>query len=117
MFSDCNPCATPTCAAALQLRWTAYPYRRLYTSNIIPSGYAVLCSSDASQLSSLHQPRIHPRSISERCSFSPIFPLAILKLVLLASSSGWLHHLSLPLTILQVANDPSTGCHIPYVSC
>src|SRR5437016_12363404 len=52
-----------------------------YTSIIIPSGYAVLCSSDACQLSTLHQPRIHPRSISERCFFSPIFPLAILKVV------------------------------------
>src|SRR5438128_1814834 len=64
-----------------------------YMSIIILSGYAVLCSSDAFQLSSLHQPRIHPRSISERCFFSPVFPLAILKVVLLASSSGQLHHL------------------------
>src|SRR5438128_4614153 len=62
-------------------------------SIIIPSGYAVLCSSDAFQLSSLHQPCIHPRSISEQCFFSPIFPLAILKVVLLVSSSGQLHHL------------------------
>ena len=101
ILSPSDPCTTPTCAAALQLRWTAYPYRHLHTSIIIPSGYAVLCSSDASQLSSLHQPRIHPRSISERCSFSPIFPLAILKVVLLASSSGWLHHLYSPWIILS----------------
>src|SRR5438128_1739410 len=60
-------------------------------SNIIPSSYAVLCSSDASQLSSLHQPHIHTRSISERCFFSPHIPLAILKIVLLAYSSGWLY--------------------------
>ena len=101
ILTPSDPCATPTCAAALQLRWTAYPYRRLYTSNIIPSGYAVLCSSDASQLSSLHQPHIHPRSISERCFFSPIFLLAILKVVLLVSSSGQLHHLYSPWIILS----------------
>src|SRR5438128_8826747 len=66
-----------------------------------PPGYAVLCSSDAFQLLSLHQPRIHPRSISERCFFPPIFLLAILKVALLVSSSGWLHHLYSPWIILS----------------
>ena len=83
----------------------------IHMSIIIPSSYAVLCSSDAFQLSSLHQPCIHPRSISDWCFFSPIFLLAILKVVLLVSSSGQLHHLYSPWIILSWLT--SSDVHYP----
>src|SRR5690348_11131845 len=80
----------------------AYPHRHFSIYIYYhPPWLRCLCSSDTFQLSSLHQPCIHPRSISEQCFFSPIFPLAILKVVLLVSSSGQLHHLYSPWIILS----------------